>query len=95
MRTLPRAILAAVVSLAVGLGMRHFSEGQGSSWAVSPDQVAAANPEGRAGIAASPGAITVRPVRRETAGLDPFLWAGTGLGAGLLVFAATRKREPG
>ncbi len=90
-----RAVLAAVVALAVGFGLRHFSEGQWSGWTVPPDQVAAANPKGRAGIGASPGAITVLPVRRETAGLDRLLWAGTGLGAGLLVFAATRKRGPG
>ncbi len=90
-----RAILAVVVALVVGFGLRHFSEGQGSSWAVPSEQVAAVSPEGRAGIGASPGAITVLPVRRETAGLDRLLWAGTGLGAGLLVFAATRKRGPG
>lgn len=95
MPTLPRAILAVVAALAVGFGLRHLSEGQGSGWTVPPDQVAAANPEGQAGNAASPGVITVRPVPREMTGLDPLLWVGTGLGAGLLVFTATKRRGPG
>lgn len=93
MPTLPRSVLAAMVALAVSFGLHHLSEGQGSGWTVPPDQAAPANPAGRPGIAASPGAITVLPVRRGTTALDPLLWAGTGLGAGLLVFAATRKRR--
>lgn len=95
MPTLPRAVLAAVVALAVGLGLRHLSEGQESGWTVPPDQVVAANPGGRAGNAASPGVITVLPVPREMTGLDLLLWVGTGLGAGLLVFTATKRRGPG
>jgi len=95
MPTPSRTILALVVALAVGFGLRYVSERQRQDWEASPDQAAAAGAAGRPGTGAPPGIITVLPVRRETAGLDPLLWAGTGVGAGLLVFAATRKRGPG
>lgn len=94
MPTLPRAILAVVAALAVGFGLRRLSQGQGAGWTVPPDQVVAASPEGQAGNAASPGVITVLPVPREMNILDPLLWVGTGLGAGLLVFTATKRRGP-
>lgn len=89
-----RIVLGVVVALAVGFGARYFSEGQGSPWVVSPEQIAAARAAGKPGYESSPGTVTMLPIRRETADLDPFLWAGAGLGAGLLAFGITGARRP-
>ena len=94
MPTVPRIILALVVALAVGFGMRWFSDGHGSGWVVSPEQIAAAKAAGKGGFESSPGTVTVEPIRSETAGIDPLTWTAAGLGAGLLVLGATRRRGP-
>ena len=63
---------------------------RGAEWDVSPDQVAAAQASGKAGVEDGRGLVTVLPIRSETAGALSFKWLLLGVGAGALCFFATR-----
>lgn len=85
-----RTLLAVVVALIVGAGLRFYDLGRGAEWEVSPAQVAAAKAAGQPGYETQPGSVAVLPIRSETADVLPFKWVGAGIAAGLLLFVATR-----
>jgi len=88
-----RFIFAAITAVIVAGGYGFLDTWRGAQWVVSPQQIAQARAEGKAGVESRPGTVTVRPIRKEDAGLLPFKWLGIGTGVGLVVFFAGRKRE--
>jgi len=93
MSTTKRFIFAAITAVIVGGSFGLFDTWRGAQWAVSPQQIAKARAEGKGGVESRPGTIAVRPIRKEAADLLPFKWLGVGIGAGLIVFFANRKRK--
>jgi len=93
MNLVPRIILALVAGVVVGGGFMAWDRHRGAEWVVSPQQIAAAQANGQAGVQSRPGTVTVRPIRSETADALPFKWGLYGVGAALLVFVATRQRK--
>lgn len=85
-----RVVLAVVVGLIVGFGFRLYDIRRGAEWEVSPAQIAAAKSSGNTGVSTRPGSVAVLPIRSETADILPFKWTFAGLGAGALLFFATR-----
>ncbi len=65
---------------------------RGAEWVVSPQAIEAAKAQGKVGVEDDRGSVTVLPIRSETADVLPIKWALAGVGAGVLVLAATRKR---
>ena len=85
-----RVVLAVVVGLIVSFGLRFYDLQRGAEWEVSPAQIAAAKSAGKMGVETQPGSIAVLPIRSETSDILPFKWVLAGLGAGALLFFATR-----
>lgn len=90
MSVIARALVAVVVALVVGFGLRFYDVERGAEWEVSPAQIAAAKAAGRMGVETRPGSVTVLPIRNEMADALPFKWAGAGCAAAVLLFLATR-----
>jgi len=88
-----RIILALVAGVVVGGGFMAWDRHRGAEWVVSPQQIAAARADGRAGVQSRPGTVTLLPIRSETADVLPFKWGLYGVGAALMVFVATRRRK--
>ncbi len=93
MTIVSRLLLAVVIGLAVGFGYRAYDKARGAEWVVSPQQIAAAKASGKPGFESSPDTVTVLPIRSEIADALPFKWILAGVGAGGLVFVATRRRR--
>lgn len=86
-------VFSALVACAVGGGMMAYDTWTGAEWEVSPDEIAAARAEGKAGLESSPGTVTILPIRSETADILPFKWALYGLAAGIVAFIGLRKKK--
>jgi hypothetical protein len=86
-------IASALAAIIVGGGIMAYDTWKGAEWVVSPEQIAAARAEGKAGYESSPGTVTVLPIRSETADLLPFKWGLYGLAAGVLTFLSLRKKK--
>lgn len=88
-----RILVALVVAVFVGAGWMYVDRSRGAEWVVSPQQIADAKAQGKAGFAQRPGTVTVLPIRSETADLLPIKWALSGLVAGGLAFAVLSRRK--
>ncbi|HEY0292906.1 MAG TPA: hypothetical protein VGC51_11345 [Hansschlegelia sp.] len=88
-----RALLAALVGVAVYVGAMLYDKSRGAEWVVSPQQIEAAKAEGKAGVESRPGSIAVLPIRSETADALPLKWALWGIGAAAMMFYSLRKRK--
>ncbi|UPA25041.1 hypothetical protein [Shinella oryzae] len=93
MSTVRNLVIAAVVGVAVGAGKMAYDTWRGAEWEVSPQQIAQAQAEGKAGLETRPGTVAYLPIRSETADLLPVEWTLYGLGAAALTFFSLRKKK--
>ena len=70
-----------------------YDKSRGAEWVVSPEDIAAAQAAGQAGVQSRPGTVTVLPIRSETADMLPFKWAIAGVVAGALAFNSMRRHK--
>lgn len=88
-----RFLVALVVAVVVGAGWMYLDRSRGAEWVVSPQQIADAKAQGKAGFEHRPGTVTVLPIRSETADFLPIKWALAGLFAGSLTLLALNRRR--
>ncbi len=88
-----RILIALAVAVVVGAGWMYMDRSRGAEWVVSPQQIAEAKAQGKAGFEQRPGTVTVLPIRSETADLLPIKWALGSLAAGGIAFAALNRRK--
>lgn len=93
MSTIRNLTVAVVIGLAVGAGKMTYDKWSGAEWEVSPQQIAQAKAEGKAGYETRPGTVAFLPIRSETADLLPVEWTLYGLGAAALVFFSLRRKK--
>lgn len=93
MSNIRNVIVAAVAAVVVGGGFMAYDKSRGAEWAVSPQQIAEAKAQGKAGYESRPGTVTVLPIRSETADVLPMKWALYGVMAGAAVFLSLRKKK--
>ena len=88
-----RIFVALVMAGVVGAGWMYMDRSRGAEWVVSPQQIADAKAQGKAGFEQRPGSVTVLPIRSEKADFLPIKWALGGLVAGGLAFVALGRRK--
>lgn len=86
-------IIPIVVALVVGFALMTFDNARGAEWEVSPQAIAQAKAEGKAGVETGPGSVAVLPIRSETADILPFKWALAGIFAGTIAFGAMNRKR--
>ncbi|MDN3712100.1 hypothetical protein QWZ10_10415 [Paracoccus cavernae] len=88
-----RIIVALIVGLSIGGGAMIKDKLSNAEWVVSPEQIAQAKAEGKAGFESSAGTIAVLPIRSEKADILPYTWIFFGLMGAAGAFVVTRRRN--
>ena len=93
MNTTKRILISLLIGLAVAGGAMVKDKMTNAEWVVSPEQIAAAKAEGKAGFESSPGTVTVLPIRSEKADILPLTWAIFGIAAAAVSFVVLRRKS--
>ncbi|ARO15317.1 hypothetical protein BVG79_01975 [Ketogulonicigenium robustum] len=88
-----RIAIAAVVGIVVAAGAMMKDKMTGAEWAVSPQQIAQAQAEGKPGFESAQGTVTVLPIRSEKADILPLTWILFGFAAGAATLVALRRKS--